>query len=101
MRKRLGAVQSAAVLVVVFLAVAVARSSGQTLCSTGVCVTTWQNDTYRTGDNLNEGTLTYNTITKNTFGQLCAANNLDGQVYAQPLVVTNVTKGPLRLSFTW
>jgi hypothetical protein len=63
MKKRLGAVQFAAVIVVVFLAVATAPSSGQTLCSTGVCVTTWQNDTYRTGDNLNESTVTYNTIT--------------------------------------
>jgi len=60
------------VLVVVFTAFAIAPSSGQTLCSTGVCVTTWQNDTYRTGDNLNESTLTYNTISPNTFGHLCS-----------------------------
>jgi len=45
-------------LAVIFFAHASAPLSAQTLCSTGVCVLTWQNDTYRTGDNLKEGTLT-------------------------------------------
>ncbi len=44
---------------------------------------------YRTGQNLQEGTIT-NNITKSTFGQYCYYN-LDGQVFGQPLVVTNVT----------
>jgi hypothetical protein len=44
---------------------------------------------YRTGQNLQEGMIT-NNITKNTFGQYCYYN-LDGQVFGQPLVVTNVT----------
>ena len=58
----------------------------------GVNVLTWHNDTYRTGENLSESVLTYNTISKNTFGQLCS-QQLDGQVYSQPLAVTNVTIG--------
>ncbi|MGO9648064.1 MAG: hypothetical protein ACLPOO_08415 [Terriglobales bacterium] len=70
----------------------------QTLCNTGVCVLTWQQDTgtditsgysYRTGQNLSESTITYSSITTDNFGQLCSVA-LDGQVYAQPLVVTHV-----------
>ncbi|HXM23726.1 MAG TPA: hypothetical protein VN948_20885 [Terriglobales bacterium] len=99
MRKYFGPLQFfiPAVLVVVFLAVATAPSSAQIPCDTGagVCVLTWQNDTNRTGDNLNESTITYDKITPNNFGQLCAAS-LDGQVYAQPLVVTGVTIGGTR-----
>src|ERR1700733_5369371 len=67
-------------------------AAGQGLGNGGVNVLTWHNDTYRTGENLNESVLTYNTISKNTFGQLCS-QQLDGQVYSQPLVVTNVTIG--------
>jgi hypothetical protein len=88
-----------AVLLAVFLAVATAPSSAQTmLCPTGtICVTAWQQDTpslcpgcaYRTGANLTETKLTNSSIQNGTFGQLCSAQ-LDGQVYAQPLVVTNV-----------
>jgi len=37
-------------------------SIAQVLGNGGVNVLTWHNDTYRTGDNLNESTLTYNTI---------------------------------------
>jgi hypothetical protein len=52
-------------------------------------VTTWHNDTYRTGDNLSESKITASSIQSDNFGQLCSAQ-LDGQVYAQPLVVTHV-----------
>ncbi|HVI08163.1 MAG TPA: hypothetical protein VND65_07690 [Candidatus Binatia bacterium] len=52
-------------------------------------VTTWQNDTHRTGQNLKEGTLVP-PLSAINFGQLCNVP-LDGQVYAQPLVETNVT----------
>src|SRR5579862_5168056 len=83
-----------AAFVVVLLAPA---SSAQSFCSgTGVCVLTWQNDTYRTGDNLDESTITHGSIQNDNFGQLCLAQ-LDGQVFAQPLVVTNVTNRPYDL----
>ena len=76
-------------------------SSAQSLCESGTtCVLTWQQDTpsictgcaYRTGQNLTETKVTYQNITSDNFGQLCYAV-LDGQVYAQPLVATNVTIG--------
>ena len=85
-----------ALVAVAFLAVATTPAGAQTPCNTGVCVLTWQDDTYRTGNNLNESIITYNTITTDNFGRLCTAS-LDGQVYAQPLVVTNVKIG----STTW
>jgi len=49
-------------------------------------VLTWQGDLGRTGMNLKEGNLV---SPLSGFGQLCHSD-LDGQVYAQPLVVTNV-----------
>ena len=48
---------------------------------------------YRTGQNLHENTLTYDTLSKSTFGQFCNYTTLDGQVFGQPLVVTNVKWG--------
>jgi len=109
MRKYFGPLQFfiPAVLVVVFLAFATAPSGAQTLCPTGtgtICVLTWQQDTpsictgcaYRTGQNLSESAITYSSITTDRFGRLCSVQ-LDGQVYAQPLVVTNVGIG----STTW
>lgn len=55
-----------------------------------VNVTTWRNDDLRTGENLSETTLTPTNLISGNFGQLCALN-VDGQVYAQPLVLSNVT----------
>jgi hypothetical protein len=58
---------------------------------TGVNVTTWQYDIGRTGQNLNEGGtkgITYGNIGSSNFGKLCSVG-LDGQVFAQPLVVQN------------
>jgi hypothetical protein len=62
------------------------------LCGKGVCVLTWQDNAYRTGENLKETALTYDVINENNFGQLCSAA-VDGQIFAQPLVVTNVKVG--------
>jgi hypothetical protein len=90
-----------AVLSILFFAVATVPMGAavQNLCQTGhVCVTTWQQDTgtdissgysYRTGQNLSESTIRYDSIKTDNFGQLCSVA-LDGQVYAQPLVVTDV-----------
>jgi PQQ-like domain len=60
-----------------------------------VNVFTWQNDTFRTGQNLNETVLTPTAIKNSNFGQLCSVQ-LDGQVYAQPLIVTDVTISKIR-----
>ena len=59
---------------------------------THVNVTTWHNDNGRTGQNTNEATLKpgSGSVDKATFGKICSykvADGLDGQVYAQPLVV--------------
>jgi hypothetical protein len=87
-----------AVSLIALLSLATTRSAAQGgPCTSGttVCVKTWQQDTgvdgvcsgcaYRTGLNLSEGSLVANNL--NTFGELCS-QQLDGQVYAQPLVAT-------------
>jgi hypothetical protein len=86
-------------LLVLTLAAASARlASAQDIGGSGVSVKTWQQETppianctgcaYRTGQNLKETALV-GPLSDSNFGQLCHVA-LDGQVYAQPLVVTKV-----------
>jgi hypothetical protein len=68
-----------------------------TTASAQVNVTTWQNDNWRTGQNLSETTLTTSSFGNNGFGLICRvvlsqigpSNKPSYQIYAQPLVVSN------------
>jgi hypothetical protein len=61
-----------------------------TQASWAVSVTTWHNDLARTGVNAAETTLTTSNVNTGTFGKLYSLP-VDGQIYAQPLYVPNVT----------
>lgn len=55
-----------------------------------VSVLTQHNDNSRSGDNLSEGNLNTGNVNTNSFGMLFT-RAVDDQIYAQPLLVTNVT----------
>jgi len=57
-----------------------------------VTVTTHRNDNSRTGQNLNETTLTTSNVSSGSFGKLFT-RSVDGQIYAQPLYVSNLKIG--------
>jgi hypothetical protein len=61
-----------------------------TLASAQVNVVTQHNDIARTGQNLNETILTPATLTSGNFGKLFSVT-VDGQLYAQPLYVSNLS----------
>lgn len=73
---------------VLFAAVTVRPASGQTQVS----VLTHHHDNSRTGANLQETVLTKANVNSSTFGKL-AYRLVDGNVYAQPLIISGVNMG--------
>lgn len=57
-----------------------------------VNVTTWHNDNWRTGQNTHETQLAGSSLNENNFGLLCRLQ-VNGQIYAQPLVVADSAGG--------
>src|SRR5215469_10928779 len=73
-------------------ATALAMSQPSAPSAGGTDVLTYHNDNSRTGANLNETTLTPTNVNASSFGKLFSYK-VDGQVYAQPLVVSDLRIG--------
>ena len=71
---------------------ALVMSQPSAVSSGGTDVLTYHNETSRTGANLNETTLTPKNVNASSFGRLFRYT-LDGNVFAQPLVVSNLSIG--------
>jgi outer membrane protein assembly factor BamB len=82
MRRQMNCYSALATIVCVALEVAGAQ----------VNVITYHNDNARTGQNTQEATLTISNVAYTTFGKLFSVP-VDGKVYAQPLILTNVSIG--------
>ena len=80
-----------AAAIVVFLA-CVLVGAQRVNAQVNVNVTTYHNDNARTGENLNETVLNPGNVNADAFGKLFTCD-VDGQVYAQPLVMSNI--GPM------
>src|SRR5580698_6076520 len=78
-------------------ALIVALAFSPAISQAQVNVTTWHNDNWRTGQNVDETSLTPTTVAPSAFGKICSVQSvakggvLDGQVYAQPLTVWDST----------
>jgi hypothetical protein len=71
----------------VFLA---ALGTDKSLPAASLNMTTYHNDTSRTGLNPNETILTTSNVNQSSFGKLFS-DAVDGQIYGQPLYVSNLT----------